>query len=96
MPQRVPGLLHDLRGHFGHIAFADLGHKVPLVRRAQNGASEFGDAHCLLRCQHHVIPWRQHAFKAIAKAHHLPAACGGGTDDAVDDCIETGAIPAAV
>ena len=92
----VLGFIDDFNRHLGHIAFADFGNEVAFVGGAEDGAAELHDADGLFRIEHHVIARRQQTFEAIAEANDLPAESLGGTDDAVDDRIESGAIPAAV
>lgn len=69
---------------------------MALIGRAQNGAAEFEDADSVLGAKQNEIAGRQESFKAIAEADDFPAEFRGGADDAVDDCVEAGAIAAAI
>ena len=69
---------------------------MTFVGGAENGAAELENADGVLGFEDGEIAGREQSLEAVTEADDFPAELVCGTDDAVDDRIEAGAIAAAV
>ena len=90
------GLGDDFGRDFGDVSLADFGSEMAFIGGAEDGAAEFEDADGVLGLEYGEIAGWQETLEAVAEADDFPAELVGGTDDAMDDGIESGAVAAAV
>ena len=87
------------RDHFAcnncAIARADFGDEMAAIGCADYCSAKRHDSFGAFAIEHDVITGRQQSFEAVAEADYFPTKFFTSEDDAAQNCVQPGAIPAA-